>query len=288
MYDGYVIPGARARDYLLDNYADAGSKHIIYLPNVVNEEIYHTLAQQLREEKSEILESYGVQYHSDTRVLFTAVRLAPIKGVIELLGGIASLDEADRRKLVLLIAGDGEQRDEIERYISQNQLPNVKLLGHRGESEIVKLFASADGFILPSIRDPSPLAAIEAAFAGLPLLLSENAGNSPELLSDGHNGWLFNPSNPMDVCNVLEMFLSTPRNRLSDMGSVSTRIAQDKFDSTSSCAPIRERDNGIMRVLFATIGYIPAVAWGGPVRVVHEQAREMARRGYEVSICASN
>lgn len=37
-----------------------------------------------------------------------------------------------------------------------------------------------------------------------------------------------------------------------------------------------------------TLGYLPAVAWGGPVRVVDENARELQRRGHQVSICASN
>lgn len=43
-----------------------------------------------------------------------------------------------------------------------------------------------------------------------------------------------------------------------------------------------------MRVLFVSLGFPPAVAWGGPVRVVYENALELQRRGYEVGVCTSN
>jgi glycosyltransferase involved in cell wall biosynthesis len=43
-----------------------------------------------------------------------------------------------------------------------------------------------------------------------------------------------------------------------------------------------------MRILYTSLGYLPAVSWGGPVRVVHQQAKEMRRRGHEVTIAASN
>jgi glycosyltransferase involved in cell wall biosynthesis len=43
-----------------------------------------------------------------------------------------------------------------------------------------------------------------------------------------------------------------------------------------------------MKILMCTLGYLPAVSWGGPVKIVHENAHELKRRGHDVSICASN
>ncbi len=43
-----------------------------------------------------------------------------------------------------------------------------------------------------------------------------------------------------------------------------------------------------MKILMCTLGYLPAVSWGGPVKIVHENAQELKRRGHQVSICASN
>lgn len=43
-----------------------------------------------------------------------------------------------------------------------------------------------------------------------------------------------------------------------------------------------------MNILYVTLGALPAVAWGGPVKIAHENARELQRRGHRVTICASN
>jgi glycosyltransferase involved in cell wall biosynthesis len=43
-----------------------------------------------------------------------------------------------------------------------------------------------------------------------------------------------------------------------------------------------------MKVLFVTIGFLPAVAWGGPVKIVYQNALELQRRGHKIAVCASN
>lgn len=43
-----------------------------------------------------------------------------------------------------------------------------------------------------------------------------------------------------------------------------------------------------MKLLYVTLGALPAVAWGGPVKIVHQNALELLRRGHSVTICATN
>lgn len=43
-----------------------------------------------------------------------------------------------------------------------------------------------------------------------------------------------------------------------------------------------------VRVLNVLIGYLPAVAWGGPITVVQQNAGALQRRGHDVRVCASN
>jgi glycosyltransferase involved in cell wall biosynthesis len=43
-----------------------------------------------------------------------------------------------------------------------------------------------------------------------------------------------------------------------------------------------------MRILYVALGFLPAVSWGGPVKVIEQQAKEMKRRGHEVTIAATN
>ncbi len=54
------------------------------------------------------------------------------------------------------------------------------------------------------------------------------------------------------------------------------------FTRSRSAAP------GAFRILQVTLGFLPAVSWGGTVQVVYQNSRELRRRGHEVRICASN
>jgi glycosyltransferase involved in cell wall biosynthesis len=43
-----------------------------------------------------------------------------------------------------------------------------------------------------------------------------------------------------------------------------------------------------MKILHVTLGFYPAVGWGGPVKIVHENGCELVRRGHEVTVCCTN
>ncbi len=54
--------------------------------------------------------------------------------------------------------------------------------------DVRPLYAAADCFILPSLYDPFPNAALEALAMGLPVIVSRRCG-AAELVRDGENGW---------------------------------------------------------------------------------------------------
>lgn len=43
-----------------------------------------------------------------------------------------------------------------------------------------------------------------------------------------------------------------------------------------------------MNILMFTLGYFPAVHWGGPVKIVQKASEELARRGHKVTVFCSN
>lgn len=43
-----------------------------------------------------------------------------------------------------------------------------------------------------------------------------------------------------------------------------------------------------MNILQVTLGFHPATAWGGPVKIVHENSRELIRRGHRVTVYCTN
>jgi glycosyltransferase involved in cell wall biosynthesis len=226
-FDGYVIPGQFAREYLFRFCPKARSKPLIYLPNLVDESKYSKQVDQLRQNRTRLRSQTNIP--TAQKVLFGAARLAPSKGIVELLRGYAALAEPGRSELSIFIAGEGAQRSEIEGFIQKNNLANIHLLGHLDEEEVIQWYAIADGFVLPSLGDPYPLAVIEAAFAGLPLLLSDNVGCYPEALEPGKNGWLFDPHDINSVKEALTAFASSSPEKLFNIGQQSRHIANTRF-----------------------------------------------------------
>lgn len=43
-----------------------------------------------------------------------------------------------------------------------------------------------------------------------------------------------------------------------------------------------------MNILHVTLGFLPATAWGGPVKIVHNNAIELIRRGHQVTVYCTN
>jgi glycosyltransferase involved in cell wall biosynthesis len=85
----------------------------------------------------------------------------------------------DGAPVVLLVAGDGPQRAELERLASVSEA--VRLLGYRRDVE--RVLAAGDFFVLPSQREGLSFALLEAMAQGLPPVVSDAPGN-PEAVGE--------------------------------------------------------------------------------------------------------
>ena len=65
-------------------------------------------------------------------------------------------------RFVCLVAGDGEQRPWLERFVVKHQLAEVRLVGSRSIEEVRELLALSDVFFLPSKHEGISLAMYEA------------------------------------------------------------------------------------------------------------------------------
>lgn len=94
----------------------------------------------------------------------------------------------------LLIAGEGEEKKEINNYILKKNLEDkIFLIGH--VENIFSYLRSSEGFILSSLWEDPGFVLIEAAFCKTPIL-SSNCGNGPkELIQDKVNGVVFESNN---------------------------------------------------------------------------------------------
>lgn len=89
----------------------------------------------------------------------------------------------------LVCCGKGE----LEFHL-QSQ-PGIENLGFVQPSEMKDIWLNAGAFLLPSRFDPWPLALVEAAAAGLPVVCTQVCGSSVEVIRSGYNGIIIPPDN---------------------------------------------------------------------------------------------
>ncbi len=233
-YDGFVIPGAWARDYVRQFAPSAHAKPFLALPNIIDETRFRDQVAALRHSQPDLRRKWGCDAPGKT-VLLTTARLEPIKGVRELVHALVGFRSI--RDVLLLVAGTGDLRAELEAQAQAAGLhEQIRFVGYQGEENILELLALSDAFLLPSLGDPYPLVVIEAAFAGLPLLLSNRVGCHPEALVEGENGFLFDPYDAKSIARALENFLACDPAARAQMGAASLTIAETRF-STRQVVP---------------------------------------------------
>jgi glycosyltransferase involved in cell wall biosynthesis len=90
--------------------------------------------------------------------------------------------------------------------------------------DVCNYYAHARAFVLPSIRNEQWGSAVNEAMAtGLPVLVSERCGCAPDLVSDGVNGFRFNPEDADELANKI-VWLHEHDAELERMGFESKRI----------------------------------------------------------------
>lgn len=219
--EGYVVPGERAEAHA----TTFGNHRAIRLPNTVDESLFRDRVAELRRERDRLRSDLGV---GTERVLLWPTRLIASKGVLPFLEVIARA----RGEFRVVVAGDGVLSGEVAARAAAGDLSSkVRLLGKVDQGRMLDLYALSDVLLLPSLFDPYPLSTIEAAWAGLPLLLSDRVGSVPEIL-DG-NGWVFDPADGAAAAAALEACLEAGSAELGIMGDRSRALASTGFDTAT-------------------------------------------------------
>ncbi len=83
-----------------------------------------------------------------------------------------------------VMAGDGDLLHEMRRYAGELNLTKVvEFPGFLSREEVSRVMAASDVFVMPSMSEPFGIVALEAAAAGLPVILSSSCGVR-EVLTD--------------------------------------------------------------------------------------------------------
>lgn len=161
-------------------------------------------------------------------------RLRIRKGVevlLEALARVRKIHPAAR----LVVAGDGEHREAVERKIRELGLDEaVTLLGRCDAPRVRALLRTAAALVVPSIYEGMPLVVLEAMEAGIPVAASRVSG-IPEVVEDGETGWLVPPEDPEALAVALARVLADPEEAMR-RGQAGRRRVEEHFRPAHAAA----------------------------------------------------
>ncbi len=152
----------------------------------VNPERYHPISLEEREKKRAEL-----GYSKDAFIGLVVGELLPNKNQIQVVKAFEKVKET-HSNVKLLVAGNGSNREELERYVKEKSLEDVvEFLGYCTHLEDYQRIV--DIGVSCSIREGLGLNVIESMMSGNTFIATKNRGHN-ELIKDGVNGFLVDVS----------------------------------------------------------------------------------------------
>ncbi|HEU4699646.1 MAG TPA: glycosyltransferase [Gemmatimonadales bacterium] len=169
-------------------------------------------------------------------VLLNVGRLQAVKGQRHLVPAMARIRERLPRA-VLLVAGEGELRPELERARAAAGLDDaIRLLGVR--SDVDALLALADALLLTSESEAAPLPLFEAMRAGRPVVATD-VGGVREIVREGRDGLLVPRGDPAALADAVVRLVTTP-GLAERMGAAARCAGRERFDIRVSVRALEE------------------------------------------------
>lgn len=148
---------------------------------------------------------------------------------------IRAAEKVRHEAIVFLIAGDGPEREELERESKSKKLDHVIFLGHLKHEQMLSLIASSDVALVPLrklklFEGAIPSKIFENLAMQKPLLLGVE-GEAKELFIDrAKAGYAYEPENADDLLEKLRAMKSNPAERLA-MGARGRAFVLEHFNS---------------------------------------------------------
>jgi glycosyltransferase involved in cell wall biosynthesis len=145
-------------------------------------------------------------------VILFASKLQERKRCIDLLDAYLQLAAAPAAEPhpYLVIVGDGEERATLEDRARRSGSASIRFCGFRNQSELPGFFDLATVFVLPSRHEPWGLIVNEVMNAARPVILSDDVGCQPDLITDGVEGFVFPVGDVAALASALRKVFEEP------------------------------------------------------------------------------
>ncbi|MEX0269272.1 glycosyltransferase family 4 protein [Leptolyngbyaceae cyanobacterium UHCC 1019] len=142
------------------------------------------------------------QGHPDSPLLLYVGRLSAEKEIEQIKPVLDSIPNAR-----LALVGDGPHRQALEKHFAETA---TYFVGYLQGLDLGAAFASADAFVFPSRTETLGLVLLEAMAAGCPVVAARSGG-IPDIVDDGVNGFLFDPTDEQGAIAATQRLLANPQ-----------------------------------------------------------------------------
>jgi glycosyltransferase involved in cell wall biosynthesis len=184
---GFIVPGRSARRYL--STFGIPDRVIFTAPNAVDNDFFAASASAARAQAAEARAKLGLPKNY---FLFVG-RMVPEKGIGILLQAYERLDAPLRKRVGLVMAGDGPGRAQSVEDAGRIWPGKFVFPGFLQREDLAVLYGLAEALVFPTFSDPWGLVVNEAMACGLPVIATDVAGATTDLVRDGWNGRTVSP-----------------------------------------------------------------------------------------------
>ncbi len=164
------------------------------------------------------------------RLLFVG-RLIPRKGCDRLLEAYSKA-RAEGANVELTVVGNGPDEDRLRRMANELGVP-VTWRGFVDQPGLPAEYAQADAFAFPTLDDPFGIVVLEAAAASLPSIASSKGGATDDIIRDGINGIVVDPSDTSAMADGIVRLAGDPELR-ARMGRAACEATRDRTPADSA------------------------------------------------------
>ena len=245
-----LIPTGRSLDFRAQQLTRNWADRVVAVSEAVKKELHQT--EKIADEKVMVIQN-GIDLHrfslptqderSAARATWkidddTAPEPTVVIGAVGRFHGPKGLDVlidafaiAQRRhdRLLLVLAGDGPDAEALRSKVEELSVQDsVRFLGYQQDPR--PLYPGFDLYVLPSLKEGSPNALLEAMGRGCACVAS-NVGGVPEAIVDGESGYLVPPSDPKALAELLLELADDPEHRRR-LAQAARRRVESHFDLT--------------------------------------------------------
>ncbi len=214
-WSGHIVPNSQSQATFIGEHFPNLSRKVNVITNFVDTEKFSPAKEALPE-------------HEVTEMVCVG-RLTPQKNLPRFIGAIGKV-VGDGYRIRVDWYGqsfDSGYREECDKAIVNHHLEDVFVF-NAPSPNIQDEYRRADLFCLPSLYEGFPNVLCEAMSCGKPVLCSRVCDN-PHIVSEGENGYMFDPLDVGEMASTIEHYLDLDRGKREKMGVRSRELALEMF-----------------------------------------------------------